>query len=1228
MAKIADLLVRISADNSDLRRKLDATQRQIKDKFGGSAVASSQKALSKLKYLTAGFIGAGVASIKLAANMEQTKMAFETLLGSAEKADAMVRKLTDFAAKTPFQLPGVTKSTQQLLAYGFTAESVIPMLTSVGDAVSGLGGDDEMMQSVIRALGQMKAKAKVSAEEMKQLGEQGINAWQYLSEAAGKSIAETQELAKKGAFNAEATIKAILDGMSKQFKGGMEKQSQTVNGLLSTIKDNVVGAARVIGEGLTDAFDLKGVLKRTNAYLTQFTALAEKSGFGKALKEMVPDSLKMGVIGLASAYSAKLAPALYMAATNAVKANSAFLPMIGIVGGIYFAIAELSGVTDVLSPLGESFLQSGIAAIGAYKGISVMTSALQYCRTEWVKGTFFLRDATSIVAKMGNAFTTARLHVMAAGGAMGALKGTVYGLAAAFKSLLAWMGPVGWMALAIGGGVWLGMRAQMKEAERQAGITQAAIEKVNGEFANADSSAIEKAIKASEKKLAELETQAKKTTSAMSVTANVNTGHKKRSTLKNVQGNKENLEAVGKVRDQIAAEKARQKELGEIYKRRKELEDQLNNIGNLGKIQLPDLLGAGGDDKAAKKQQREYERLVEKAKDTSDRIEDEWIEMTGTKMDVLDKWYADEIATLDETKAVNENYQRDLTRLEETYAEKRRKILHDEAKERQRTMEEIARGYSDIKGELAKGSLEGADLDLYEMRKEAEDSYRGVSDFFAKITADYADGTEQQKQNIRDALKKAGVEFVQTEKDTLDFTAELNAVHVEKEKQLYDDFVRYYSKCKDIQANIDRAYNNNSFAQLKAALSRENALRLSAFEAQRKAMELYQDSWTKANVSGAEQAIDVLDGTRDSFKTFFSDVLTGAKDFGEAFGDFFKSLWADIVDSFAEKWSNQIVNNLFGSMLGGENVASGGGGGGIFGNIFNMLGLGGLGNLFGGGASEASGGASFGTGDGQSGGVGGALISGFSQLSGITQSLGGSMGALGGVVQTGGALLGAYNTIQTALNIGTKPAEAVTTTTATAALGAFSVAVVSATAALEAMAAKSFFGGIPFFASGGCVSGPGSGTSDSIPAMLSNGEYVVRASAVERLGVPFLDRLNYGGTDIFNTVNRFASGGCVGVPVIKSLDMPGFAAGGYVSLADASITVPEFRAEPERIDLAALSVPAKLLKALVAGHTGERPGEAAKMEMNIYGDINNSADEKRLLNKMDARMRAALMGGY
>ena len=1093
MAKVADLLVVISGDSKGLRKELDAAKRNIRSAFGTESMRLSEKVASKFKWIAAGAAALGIASVKMNADMEMVTRAFEVLTGSADKAKEHIAQLEKFAATTPFELPGLLEASKKLQAYGFQTEAVIPIMRTVGDAAMAVGLGQEGIDRITLALGQMNAKGKVSAEEMRQLAETGLPAWDMLAKGIGVSVPEAMERAKKGTIDAKTGITALLTGLDSRFNGMMDKVAGEIPQSFSNMQDSVKSIMRTLGASITETFDLKAKMKGAADWLGDFAALAKSSGIREALEQMVPDSVKTAIVGISAAVVGIAVPAFGLLAINVIAAT---WPLLAIGAAFGAAAALIYSNWESVGPFWTKLWDTIVSVTQwAWDKLSSIFTAISDAY-HWidVKFTTFVNKAMSAVGldiKIGTDVSDIKKEkIKVDSKPVEEAEKKVWSLKEALASIVPTAGGVD------------------KEAEKAAKKAQKAAEAV------------------------------------------------------------------------------------------------------------------------AKKQQREYERLVEKAKDTSDRIEDEWIEMTGTKMDVLDKWYADEIATLDETKAVNENYQRDLTRLEETYAEKRRKILHDEAKERQRTMEEIVRGYSDIKGELAKGSLEGADLDLYEMRKEAEDSYRGVSDFFAKITADYADGTEQQKQNIRDALKKAGVEFVQTEKDTLDFTAELNAVHVEKEKHLYDDFVRYYNKCKDIQANIDRAYNNNSFAQLKAALSRENALRLSAFEAQRKAMELYQDSWTKANVSGAEQAIDVLDGTRDSFKTFFSDVLTGAKDFGEAFGDFFKSLWADIVDSFAEKWSNQIVNNLFGSMLGGENVASGGGGGGIFGNIFNMLGLGGLGNLFGGGASEASGGASFGTGDGQSGGVGGALISGFSQLSGITQSLGGSMGALGGVVQTGGALLGAYNTIQTALNIGTKPAEAVTTTTATAALGAFSVAVVSATAALEAMAAKSFFGGIPFFASGGCVSGPGSGTSDSIPAMLSNGEYVVRASAVERLGVPFLDRLNYGGTDIFNTVNRFASGGCVGVPVIKSLDMPGFAAGGYVSLADASITVPEFRAEPERIDLAALSVPAKLLKALVAGHTGERRDEAAEMEVNIYGDINNSADEKRLLNKMNAKMRAALMGGY
>ena len=120
---------------------------------------------------------------------------------------------------------------------------------------------------------------------------------------------------------------------------------------------------------------------------------------------------------------------------------------------------------------------------------------------------------------------------------------------------------------------------------------------------------------------------------------------------------------------------------------------------------------------------------------------------------------------------------------------------------------------------------------------------------------------------------------------------------------------------------------------------------------------------------------------------------------------------------------------------------------------------------------------------------------------------------------TAGKLLGTYNIIQGAINTGTKPAETATTVAATTGLAGFTTSVYMATAALQAMAASKFatFG----FATGGYIAGPGTGTSDSIPAFLSNGEYVLTADAVQNVGLPLLDAVNSG------RVGHFATGGLV-----------------------------------------------------------------------------------------------------
>ena len=183
--------------------------------------------------------GVGAFALSTASAAETTEISFTTMLGSAEAARDMMDELADFAAHTPFELSGLQTATRQLLAYGFTAEDVIPMLTAVGDATAALGTGQAGIESVTRALGQMQTRGKVSAEEMLQLTEAGIPAWEYLAEAIGTDTAGAMQAVTDGAVSASQGIKAITQGMEQDFGGMMESQSKTVAGLMSNLADAI-----------------------------------------------------------------------------------------------------------------------------------------------------------------------------------------------------------------------------------------------------------------------------------------------------------------------------------------------------------------------------------------------------------------------------------------------------------------------------------------------------------------------------------------------------------------------------------------------------------------------------------------------------------------------------------------------------------------------------------------------------------------------------------------------------------------------------------------------------------------------------------------------------------------------------------------------------------------------------------------------------------------------------
>ena len=284
MATLAELVVKISADTAGMRAGLASAQRSL-DSFGSHAASqlggrlASQAKIAALAITGIG-IAAGTATVTAGFGFnsmrQQAQIAFETMLGSGQKAKKFLDELQAFAAKTPFEFSGLVQGAQRLLAMGFAAEDVLPTLTAVGDAVAGLGGNGEMIDRVTRALGQMMAKGKVSAEEMMQLAESGIPAWKMLADAIGVTVPEAMKMSERGAISASTAISALVDGMNAKFGGMMEKQSITFAGLLSTIKDTF---GIISGQVMQPFFDMatKGMQRLVDFTSTPaFTAGVER----------------------------------------------------------------------------------------------------------------------------------------------------------------------------------------------------------------------------------------------------------------------------------------------------------------------------------------------------------------------------------------------------------------------------------------------------------------------------------------------------------------------------------------------------------------------------------------------------------------------------------------------------------------------------------------------------------------------------------------------------------------------------------------------------------------------------------------------------------------------------------------------------------------------------------------------------------------------------------------
>ena len=185
----------------------------------------------------------------IAAGRETDKISFATLFGSKETADSYLSNLVGMANSTPFLYDDLTSMSKTLATYGYDADSILPVLQTIGDAGAALGQSKSDMTAVATAIGRMKSSNKTTLEYLNILNDRGIGAVGMLSDAYGVDQGTMYSMISKGEVAGQDAARIILDALSDSFAGAMEAQSKTFSGITSTIEGLQQELDNAMGEG-------------------------------------------------------------------------------------------------------------------------------------------------------------------------------------------------------------------------------------------------------------------------------------------------------------------------------------------------------------------------------------------------------------------------------------------------------------------------------------------------------------------------------------------------------------------------------------------------------------------------------------------------------------------------------------------------------------------------------------------------------------------------------------------------------------------------------------------------------------------------------------------------------------------------------------------------------------------------------------------------------------------
>jgi tape measure domain-containing protein len=372
-AEIARLVTRLIGDPSSYLSALKQAESATQSFASAASTILAEVGLS----FTA--IGAAIAGVKFAAQFESARVDLEVLLGSAEKGKQVFQDLQAFATRTPFKMTDLLPATRMLAQAGAQAQDLVPLLEMMGNAT---GGSAEKMNQMALAMEHMIMQGRATGYTLRMMTYAGFNPLKDMAALTGRSMTQLRADMEQGRVGADLVLAAFqrASAAGGTLAGRLEKQSQTLGGLFSTMVDNVQIALAELGNVLVEGLDLKGL---TNQIIDWTRAIV---GFLKGLspeaKKTIAEFLAWGAaIGAVTLAFTVLSPVIGVV-TGAVTALFGVLWALGstVIGPTTLILAALLATlvaigaalldnADVMSTIGSGFRSFVAFFQPAWKGI-------------------------------------------------------------------------------------------------------------------------------------------------------------------------------------------------------------------------------------------------------------------------------------------------------------------------------------------------------------------------------------------------------------------------------------------------------------------------------------------------------------------------------------------------------------------------------------------------------------------------------------------------------------------------------------------------------------------------------------------------------------------------------------------------------------------------------------------------------------------------------------------